>query len=384
MSITVYTTRPRHPVRRDLHGHLPGASRICRSGRISITNMGRGRGLSDEAAARKSDFERTELNKEKTGVQLDGVRAINPVNGKEIPIFISDYVLVHLRHRRHHGRARPRRPRLGVCQEVRLRDHRGGQAAATSQKEAFTAQGRHRHHGQLRLPQRPDGQGRPSPRCITKWLDGAGHRPAPRSTYKLRDWVFSRQRYWGEPIPHGRLRPSAAGCPLPEDQLPLLLPEVETYEPTDDGESPLSKMTDWVNTTCPCCGGPAKRETDTMPQWAGSSLVLPAVYGPAQRQGPGQPGGPATTGPRWTGTTAAWSTRRSICSTAASGTSSSMTSASCPTKEPYAQAHQPRHDPGRGRREDVQVPRQCRQPQRHRRSVRRGHHAPVYHVHRRF
>ena len=163
-----------------------------------------------EAAAHKSDFERTELVKEKTGVKLEGVRGVNPVNGKEIPIFISDYVLV---------------------------------SYGMTVKDAIPA--------------------------MKKWLEekGIGHE---KVNYKLRDWVFSRQRYWGEPIPLVHCD-KCGWVPLPEDQLPLLLPEVESYEPTDNGESPLAAMTDWVNTTCPCCGGPAQRETDTMPQWAGSS-----------------------------------------------------------------------------------------------------------------
>ena len=220
------------------------------------------------AAARKSDFERTELaaDKEKTGVMLQGVRAINPVNGKEIPIFISDYVLAT------YG--------TGAIMAVPAHDTRDWAFAkkfglpiievvkgGNVQEEAFTLKddtGIMVNSGFL------DGltvkQAIPA---ITKWLteQGIGHEQV---NYKLRDWVFSRQRYWGEPIP--MIWCDKCGWqPLPEDQLPLLLPEVESYEPTDDGESPISKMTDWVNTTCPCCGGPARRETDTMPQWAGSS-----------------------------------------------------------------------------------------------------------------
>ncbi len=220
-------------------------------------------------AARKSDFERTELaaDKEKTGVELKGVRAVNPVNGKEIPIFISDYVLST------YG--------TGAIMAVPAHDTRdwafakkfgleiievvsGGEDV---QQAAFTAKD---DTGIMVNSEFLDGLTvRDAIPVITKWLEekGIGHE---KVNYKLRDWVFSRQRYWGEPIPMVWCD-KCGWVPLPEDQLPLLLPDVESYEPTDDGESPLSKMTDWVNTTCPCCGGPAKRETDTMPQWAGSS-----------------------------------------------------------------------------------------------------------------
>ena len=219
-----------------------------------------------EAAARKSDFERTELAKEKTGVKLDGVRGINPVNGKEIPIFISDYVLVS------YG--------TGAIMAVPAHDDRDWEFAkkfgceiievvkgGDVEKEAFTLKD---DTGIMVNSDFLNGMTvKDAIPVITKWLTekGIGHQ---KVNYKLRDWVFSRQRYWGEPIPLVNC-PKCGWVPLPESELPLVLPQVESYEPTDDGESPLSKMTDWVNTTCPCCGGPAKRETDTMPQWAGSS-----------------------------------------------------------------------------------------------------------------
>ena len=219
-----------------------------------------------EAAARKSDFERTELVKEKTGVKLDGVMGINPVNGKQIPIFISDYVLVS------YG--------TGAIMAVPAHDDRDWEFAkkfgceiievvqgGDIEKEAFTLKD---DTGIMVNSDFLNGMTvKEAIPAITKWLEekGIGH---SKVNYKLRDWVFSRQRYWGEPIPLVYCD-KCGWVPLPEEQLPLLLPEVESYEPTDNGESPLATMTDWVNTTCPCCGGPAKRETDTMPQWAGSS-----------------------------------------------------------------------------------------------------------------
>ena len=219
-----------------------------------------------EAAARKSDFERTELVKEKTGVKLEGVKGINPVNGKEIPIFISDYVLVS------YG--------TGAIMAVPAHDDRDWEFAkkfgcdiievvqgGDIEKEAFTLKD---DTGIMVNSDFLNGLTvKDAIPVMKKWLTekGIGHE---KVNYKLRDWVFSRQRYWGEPIPLVKC-PKCGWVPLPEDQLPLLLPEVDSYEPTDNGESPLAPMTDWVNTTCPHCGGPARRETDTMPQWAGSS-----------------------------------------------------------------------------------------------------------------
>ncbi|HCC02491.1 MAG TPA: leucine--tRNA ligase, partial [Ruminococcaceae bacterium] len=216
-------------------------------------------------AARKSEFERAEVAKDKTGVKLEGVSAVNPVNGKEIPIFISDYVLMT------YG--------TGAIMAVPAHDTRDWEFArkfdlpvievvqgGNVEKEAFTdcATGTMVNSGFLNgLPVEKAKE------AIKTYMEdkGFGHR---KINYKLRDWVFARQRYWGEPIPIVHCD-KCGYVPVPEDQLPVRLPEVESYEPTDDGESPLAKMTDWVNTTCPHCGGPAKRETDTMPQWAGSS-----------------------------------------------------------------------------------------------------------------
>ena len=220
-----------------------------------------------KVAASKSDLERTELNKEKTGVELSGVKGINPVSGKEIPIFISDYVLstygtgAIMAVPAHDDRDWEFAKKFG-CEIIEV--VAGGEDV---QKAAFTAKD---DTGILVNSDFLNGLTvKEAIPVITKWLEEQkiGH---AQVNYKLRDWVFSRQRYWGEPIPMV-LCEKCGWQPLPEDQLPLLLPEVESYEPTDDGESPISKMTDWVNTTCPCCGGPAKRETDTMPQWAGSS-----------------------------------------------------------------------------------------------------------------
>ena len=220
-----------------------------------------------KTAASKSDLERTELNKEKTGVKLDGVKGVNPVNGKEIPIFISDYVLST------YG--------TGAIMAVPAHDDRDWEFAKKFgldiievvsggedvQKAAFTAKD---ETGILVNSDFLNGLTvKDAIPAVTKWLEEKGIGEA-KVNYKLRDWVFSRQRYWGEPIPMVHCG-KCGWQPLPEDQLPLLLPDVESYEPTDDGESPLSKMTGWVNTACPCCGGEAKRETDTMPQWAGSS-----------------------------------------------------------------------------------------------------------------
>ncbi|MBE6764596.1 MAG: leucine--tRNA ligase [Ruminococcaceae bacterium] len=217
------------------------------------------------AAARKSDFERTELAKEKTGVRLEGVTAINPVNGREIPIFISDYVLIS------YG--------TGAIMAVPAHDTRDWEFAkkfelpiievvkgGDVEKEAFTdcETGVMVNSGFL------DGLSVEEAKVkITEFLTEQG-RGEKKVNFKLRDWVFSRQRYWGEPIP--LVYCDCCGwVPIPEDQLPLTLPDVESYEPTDNGESPLAKIDEWVNTTCPKCGKPAKRETDTMPQWAGSS-----------------------------------------------------------------------------------------------------------------
>ena len=220
-----------------------------------------------EEAARKSDFERTELNKDKTGVKLEGVAAINPVNGKQIPIFVSDYVLMGygtgaiMAVPAHDDRDWEFAKKFG-CEIIEVVS--GGEDV---QKAAFTAKD---ETGILVNSDFLNGKTvKDAISAMIEWLGEKGIGRA-KVQYKLRDWVFSRQRYWGEPIPIVKCD-KCGYVPLPEDQLPLELPNVHTYEPTDNGESPLAHMTDWVNTTCPCCGGPAKRETDTMPQWAGSS-----------------------------------------------------------------------------------------------------------------
>ena len=220
-----------------------------------------------EEAARKSDFERTELNKDKTGVKLDGVAAINPVNGKQIPIFVSDYVLMGygtgaiMAVPAHDDRDWEFAKKFG-CEIIEVVS--GGEDV---QKAAFTAKD---ETGILVNSDFLNGKTvKDAIPAMIEWLGEKGIGRA-KVQYKLRDWVFSRQRYWGEPIPIVKCD-KCGYVPLPEDQLTLELPNVHTYEPTDNGESPLAHMTDWVNTTCPCCGGPAKRETDTMPQWAGSS-----------------------------------------------------------------------------------------------------------------
>ena len=263
-TLTVYTTRcdtlfgatymvisPEHP--------------LIEKWAENISNIDEVRAYQNEAA-HKSDFERTELNKDKTGVMLNGVMGINPVNDTEIPIFISDYVLTS------YG--------TGAIMAVPAHDTRDWEFAKKFnlpiievvaggddvQAEAFTdcATGTLVNSGFLNGLSVEDAK-----KAMIEWLTKEG-KGKEKVNFKLRDWVFSRQRYWGEPIPIVHCD-KCGYVAVPENQLPLELPDVESYEPTDTGESPLAKITDWVNTKCPCCGGDAKRETDTMPQWAGSS-----------------------------------------------------------------------------------------------------------------
>ena len=261
--LTIYTTRP---------DTLFGATYMVMSPEHpfiekwadKISNLDAVRAY-QEQAAKKSDFERTELAKEKTGVMLEGVRAVNPVNGKEIPIFLSDYVLIS------YG--------TGAIMAVPAHDERDWEFAkkfdcpivevvkgGNVEEAAFTdcATGVMVNSGFL------DGMSvEEAKKAIIAYLEEKGL-GTPKTNFKLRDWVFSRQRYWGEPIPMVYCE-KCGWQPLSEEELPLRLPEITDFEPGEGGESPLARLTDWVNTTCPCCGGPAKRETDTMPQWAGSS-----------------------------------------------------------------------------------------------------------------
>jgi leucyl-tRNA synthetase len=262
-SFTVFTTRP-DTLFGATYSVLSPENPLIDKWEAKIKNIGEVAAYRDECA-RKSDFERTELNKDKTGVRIDGVEAINPVNGEKIPIFIADYVLIS------YG--------TGAIMAVPGHDTRdwdfarkfslpiievvsGGDVDREAHTDCET--GLMVNSGFLTGLSVADAKTE-----IIKWLSDNG-KGAAKVSYKLRDWVFSRQRYWGEPIPIiccGK----CGHVPLDESSLPLRLPEVESYEPTDSGESPLAKLTDWVNVKCPRCGGDAKRETDTMPQWAGSS-----------------------------------------------------------------------------------------------------------------
>ena len=274
--VTVYTTRP---------DTLFGATYMVMSPEHAliekwkdiITNVDEVVAYQSEAA-KKSDFERTELAKDKTGVCIGGIKAINPVNGKEIPIFISDYVLAT------YG--------TGAIMAVPAHDTRDWDFAkvfdlpiievvqgGNVQEEAFTDV----ETGIMCNSDFLNGlEVAEAKKAIIKWLEEnqKGH---SKVNFKLRDWVFSRQRYWGEPVPMVWCD-TCGWVPVPEEELPVKLPDVEHYEPTDTGESPLSKITEWVNTTCPHCGKPAKRETDTMPQWAGSSWYFLRYCDPHNKQ----------------------------------------------------------------------------------------------------
>ncbi|MBQ9314542.1 MAG: leucine--tRNA ligase [Clostridia bacterium] len=260
--VTVFTTRP---------DTLFGATYMVLSPehkileRLSIENKDEVEDYKKEAA-KKSEFERTEMNKDKTGVMLKGVMAVNPVNGREIPIWISDYVLAT------YG--------TGAIMAVPAHDDRDWAFAKKFGMPIIEVVGGGKDVNEEAFTDIYDGtmvnsdflngmKVKDAIDAMIKYLEekGIGH---AKTNFKLRDWVFSRQRYWGEPIPMVYCE-HCGWQPLPEESLPLELPYAESYEPTDNGESPLSKLTDWVNTTCPKCGGPGKRETDTMPNWAGSS-----------------------------------------------------------------------------------------------------------------
>ncbi len=233
-----------------------------------------------EMASKKSDFERTELAKDKTGVMIQGLTATNPVNGKEIPVWISDYVLMT------YG--------TGAIMAVPAHDERDWEFAkkfnmpiievvAGSEVSVQDACYSDVATGTLVNSDFLNGLSVEEAKAkIIAFLEEKGI-GTPKTNFKLRDWVFSRQRYWGEPIPVVKCE-KCGFVPLDESELPLVLPEVESYMPTDNGESPLAAMTDWVNTTCPCCGGPAQRETDTMPQWAGSSWYFLRYTDPTNKE----------------------------------------------------------------------------------------------------
>jgi leucyl-tRNA synthetase len=278
-SITVYTTRadtlfgvtytvisPEHPLLKKWQDRIANWDEVA---------------AYQEEAARKSDFERGELNKDKTGVRLQGVEVTNPATGQVVPMFVSDYVLMG------YG--------TGIVMGVPGHDQRDWEFATKFSlpiievvkggditKEAFVAK-----DDTAILVNSGFLNGMSVKEAIPAMKKYAVEQGWGREkvNFKLRDWVFSRQRYWGEPIPLVNC-PKCGWVPVPEEELPLVLPQVESYEPTDDGESPISKMTDWVNTTCPCCGGPAKRETDTMPQWAGSSWYFLRYMDPHNGKAP--------------------------------------------------------------------------------------------------
>ena len=262
-TVEIYTTRP-DTMYGVTYMVISPEHPLIETWKDKLSNMDEIRAY-QEAAAKKSDFERTEVAKEKTGVELKGVKGINPLTQKEIPIFVSDYVLVS------YG--------TGAIMAVPGHDARDWEfakkfnlpivevvAGGDVQKEPFTEN----QNGTMVNSDILNGLTvEEAKKKITAYLEEKGI-GRTKVNFKLRDWVFSRQRYWGEPIPIVHCD-KCGQVAVPQEQLPLELPDVDSYEPTDNGESPLAKMTDWVNTTCPKCGGPAKRETDTMPQWAGSS-----------------------------------------------------------------------------------------------------------------
>ena len=269
-TITVYTTRPDTLFGATYMVMAPEHMLIEKWAKVGVIKNSDEVSAYQADAAKKSDFERTELAKDKTGVRLDGIMAINPANGENIPIFISDYVLASygtgaiMAVPGHDTRDWEFARKFGLPIIQVVADKTGAEVnlddgAFTDTEIGIMVNSDYLNGLEVDVAKKK----------IVETLAERGI-AEPKVNYKLRDWVFSRQRYWGEPVPMVWCD-KCGWVPLPEDQLPLMLPDVDEYEPTDTGESPLSKCEDWVNTTCPCCGGPGKRETDVMPNWAGSS-----------------------------------------------------------------------------------------------------------------
>ena len=326
-------------------------------------------------AGRKSDFERGELNKEKTGVRLAGVEVMNPVTGKSLPMFVSDYVLmgygtgIVMGVPGHDQRDWEFATKFGlpIIEVVSGGDVTKGAFVAKDDSAVMVNSGF--LNGMTVKEAIP---------AMKKYLEEKGI-GVEKVNYKLRDWVFSRQRYWGEPIPMINC-PECGWVPVPEEELPLVLPDVENYEPTDNGESPIAKMRDWVECTCPKCGGKAERETDTMPNWAGSSWYWLRYMDPHNDKEFVSKEAENYWGPvDWYNGGMEHTTLHLLYSRFWHKFLYDI--GEVHTKEPYAK--RTRHDPRRGRRKDEQVEGQRHKPERHCQSVRRRHSAPAHYVHRR-